>query len=190
MRPIPIIATLVVALAIAVMIRLGVWQLERAEWKEELLARYAANASLDPVAFDPAAGDALLYRPAFGDCLPPIKWSSRAGRARSGEGGWRHLATCRDGRTFDMGWSTNPGSPVGWTGGLVMGLLDADRDHGLILVAEAPAPGLESGARPSPAAIPNNHRSYAGQWFLFAGIAALIYVLALRRKLAARGTDG
>ena len=35
---------------------------------------------------------------------------------------------------------------------------------------------------PSPDSIPNNHLSYAVQWFLFAGIAALIYALALRKK--------
>src|SRR5205823_12604763 len=39
-RRLPITATLIVALAVAVMIGLGVWQLQRAKWKETLLARY------------------------------------------------------------------------------------------------------------------------------------------------------
>jgi len=30
--------------------------------------------------------------------------------------------------------------------------------------------------------IPNNHLAYAVQWFLFAGIAGVIYALALKRR--------
>ena len=37
-------------------------------------------------------------------------------------------------------------------------------------------------APPSPDTIPNNHLSYAIQWFLFAGIALIIYTLALRQR--------
>jgi surfeit locus 1 family protein len=58
------------------------------------------------------------------------------------------------------------------------------------LVAATPGPGLTASAPPSPDTIPNNHFSYAIQWFLFAGIAVVIYVLALRgrwRKAAANG---
>jgi cytochrome oxidase assembly protein ShyY1 len=50
------------------------------------------------------------------------------------------------------------------------------------LVAATAPPGLEPSAPPSIAEIPNNHRSYAVQWFLFALIAVVIYVLALRKK--------
>jgi surfeit locus 1 family protein len=38
---------------------------------------------------------------------------------------------------------------------------------------------------PSLDEIPNNHRFYAIQWFLFAGIALAIYILALRKRLRA-----
>ena len=48
------------------------------------------------------------------------------------------------------------------------------------LVAASPGPGLEASAPPSPDTIPNNHLSYAIQWFLFALIAVVIYALALR----------
>ena len=40
MRRIPVIPTIVVLLAVATMIGLGVWQLERLQWKEALLAHY------------------------------------------------------------------------------------------------------------------------------------------------------
>jgi surfeit locus 1 family protein len=52
----------------------------------------------------------------------------------------------------------------------------------LMLVADAPAPGLSASAPPDPSSVPNNHLAYAVQWFLFAGIAVVIYLLALRRR--------
>jgi surfeit locus 1 family protein len=57
------------------------------------------------------------------------------------------------------------------------------------LVAAEPGPGLMASAPPSPDSIPNNHLSYAIQWFLFAGIAALIYVLALRNRSREKAAD-
>jgi surfeit locus 1 family protein len=51
-----------------------------------------------------------------------------------------------------------------------------------MLVATQPAAGLEPSAPPSIIDVPNNHLAYAVQWFLFAGIAAIIYLLALRRR--------
>jgi len=50
------------------------------------------------------------------------------------------------------------------------------------VAASAPA-GLEPAAPPSPKIIPNNHRSYAVQWFSFAAIALIIYALALQKRM-------
>ena len=36
---------------------------------------------------------------------------------------------------------------------------------------------------PSDDSLPNNHRSYAVQWFLFAAVASIIYALALRKRI-------
>jgi surfeit locus 1 family protein len=52
-----------------------------------------------------------------------------------------------------------------------------------MLVADTPAPGLMPNPGPDPSSIPNNHLAYAVQWFLFAGLALLIYALALRKRL-------
>ena len=52
-----------------------------------------------------------------------------------------------------------------------------------LLVADQPAAPLRASARPTPDTIPNNHRAYAVQWFLFAMAALVIYVLALRERL-------
>jgi cytochrome oxidase assembly protein ShyY1 len=51
------------------------------------------------------------------------------------------------------------------------------------LVAGTAPSGLEPSAPPSIRTIPNNHRSYALQWFSFAAIALVIYGLAVRKRM-------
>ena len=194
MKRLPVIPTLIVGLAVAAMVALGIWQLRRAEWKEGLLARYQAAAGLPPVAWPrvPPADGSLLFRRADGFCLQVVGWTARAGQNRAGASGWRHIAACRTGAEgpgmqVDMGWSNESAAPKGWRGGPVAGVIDRDRDHIILLVSDVAAPGLQPSARPSVADIPNNHRAYAVQWFLFAGVALIIYVLALRRRQVAPG---
>ena len=206
MRRVPILATLIVALAIAAMIALGVWQLGRARWKEALLARYERAATLPPISFPKLGGDeSALFRRSSAYCLQPVGWQVEAGRNRSGASGWRHLAECRTGAegpgvTLDMGWDADFRRTPAWPGGLVSGVIASAPDHrsliagllerapplALMIVADTPAPGLQPSAPPAIADIPNNHRGYAGQWFLFAAVAAIIYALALRRRLRLR----
>ena len=62
-------------------------------------------------------------------------------------------------------------------------MIAPDREQRLRLVAASAPPGLEPSALPSLESIPNNHRLYAVQWFLFAAIALIIYVLAVRKRL-------
>ena len=73
----------------------------------------------------------------------------------------------------EMGWSKDPNAGAGWKGGEVSGMIAPDRNSRIRLVSATGLGGLEPSAEPSPATIPNNHLSYAMQWFLFAGIAAL-----------------
>lgn len=185
----PLWPTLVVGLAVAVMVALGFWQIRRAGEKEALIARYAANAHLPPTAFPavPSSDGSLLFRRASATCLEPLGWTTRGGRNRAGDTGWRHIVACRTGAEgpglhADMGWSKDIVVPKGFAGGRISGTIDADRDHVLLLVSDEAAPGLTPSAVPSPADIPNNHRAYAAQWFLFAGVAVVIYLLALRRR--------
>ena len=49
-----------------------------------------------------------------------------------------------------------------------------------------PVAGLDAVQPPSPEDIPNNHWAYAVQWFLFAGIAAVIYAMAVARRVRTR----
>ena len=189
-RRIPVIPTIVVAAAVALMIGLGIWQLQRAKWKEHLLGQYAAAQKLPPIAFPtvPLKTDQLpLFRSATGVCLRPVAHRAMAGENRAGEPGYVQIVDCSTGAegpgmSVEVGWSKNPNAKVNWSGGPVSGIIAPDRRMGMRLVAASAPPGLEPSAPPSLDTIPNNHRSYAVQWFSFAAIALLIYGLALRKK--------
>jgi cytochrome oxidase assembly protein ShyY1 len=197
-RRLPLIPTLVVAAAVAAMIALGLWQLLiRAPQKEALIARYTAAQNLPPIIWPtvPLRKEQLpLFRHATGMCLKPIGKRAVAGENRSGEPGYVHILDCRTGAegpgmSVELGWSKNPNARVAWSGGLVSGIIVPDRRTGMRLVAATPAPGLEASAPPSIEQIPNNHRSYAVQWFSFAAIALVIYALALRKRLREKPAD-
>ena len=192
MKRIPLLPTLIVAIAVATMIGLGLWQVSRAHWKDALLVRYEQNRHLPAAIFPKSpthADERLLFRRAIGECLQTISWSGRSGRNRAGDPGWRHIAMCHNSATrpdiaVDFGWSNSGTSPPDYRAGTVTGTIGPDRDHILLLVSDRPAPGLQASALPSFDDIPNNHRAYAIQWFFFAAVAALIYFLALRRRPA------
>ncbi|MFL6765897.1 MAG: SURF1 family cytochrome oxidase biogenesis protein, partial [Sphingomicrobium sp.] len=100
MRRVPVLPTLFVAAAVAVMIGLGVWQLQRAKWKEALLARYAAAERLPPIAYPtiPLREDQLpLFRHATGVCLRVVGQRAFAGENRAGEPGYVHVVDCSTG---------------------------------------------------------------------------------------------
>lgn len=189
-RKLPVIPTLVVAAAIAVMIGLGVWQLQRAGEKQKLLQNYANAERLPPIAFPtlPITDEQLpLFRHATGVCLRPVGRRTVPGEGSSGEPGYVHIVDCATGAegpgmSVAVGWSKDPQARIDWAGGPVSGIIAPDNVTRLRLVAATAPPGLETVAPPSLGSIPNNHRSYAVQWFLFAGMAALIYGLALRMR--------
>lgn len=181
-RKVPLLSTLIVLAAISIMISLGFWQLGRMRQKEDLLARYKqAQAMSAEVAWprDEEAQQDLLYRHAKLKCEAASDHSSMAGRNARGEAGVAQTARCvlPDGTRalVVLGWSRQPNAAVDWRGGEVRGVIAP----GPRLVADPPLGGLEANAIPDPAEIPNNHLSYAIQWFLFAVTAVVIYVLAL-----------
>jgi cytochrome oxidase assembly protein ShyY1 len=204
MRRIPLIPTIVVVLAIGAMIALGLWQIRRAHWKEGLLASYHAAAgapALDGVSPD-ADVDALAFRRAHLFCTistPPLQLG---GANRTGDTGFRNIVGCdlSDGRRMiaDIGWTalnTKPTLPpvgklIEATGRLIPDDVLARRIFPgkpanllpILVVMDRAVPGLQPSVAPSIADIPNNHRGYAAQWFLFAATAAIIYILALRRR--------
>jgi surfeit locus 1 family protein len=192
-RRLPVIPTIIVAAAVAAMIALGVWQLRRATWKDGLMARYAQAQKLPPIAWPtvPLREDQLpLFRNATGMCLQPVGKRAVAGENLSGEPGYSQLIMCRTGAegpgmAVEVGWSKNPNAPVNWRGGPVSGIIAPDSHTGMRLVAASAPPGLQPSAPPSLQSIPNNHRSYAFQWFAFALVALVIYGLAVRKRWSA-----
>jgi cytochrome oxidase assembly protein ShyY1 len=209
-RHIPILATIVVVAAALLMVGLGFWQLQRLQEKEALLARYTANVTKPPLPFAalfPVTEEAL-YRRTSAYCLDVLDWKTEAGRGIDGRSGWRHIASCRTGAEgpgiiVDVGVSAGPTAPT-WSGGPVRGrLTEAPNGEPLIerllskrvisspmIVSEVAAPGLVPSAPPNPQNIPNNHLSYAVQWFIFATLALIIYGVALwqRGRRRARGS--
>ncbi len=204
MKRIPVVPTLIVGLAVVAMIGLGIWQLQRAHWKESLIARYAGNPALPPTIF-PRTGptpDSAMFRKSQVNCLRVAAWRVEGGRTPSGTPGYRHIAECTtgaegQGALIDMGVSADPKIVPKWAGGIVDGLITTEPNRTSLLaslfgkapvlrpmlVADRPAPGLAASAPPTTQGIPNNHRGYAVQWFLFAGVALVIYALALRKRL-------
>ncbi len=197
MSRLPVLPTILVALAVAAMIALGVWQLvDRLPKKEAFLVQLAANPARAPIAFPRVPDDTLLFRRASGFCLQPASIAL----AGAGASGYRAIARCRTGAEgpgmiVQLGTTRDPNAKVAWTGGEVRGFISHAPDgrsligslfdrrpQDMMLVADAPAPGLAPNGRPDVASVPNNHLAYGVQWFLFAGIACVIYVLAVVRR--------
>jgi cytochrome oxidase assembly protein ShyY1 len=191
-RRLPIIPTIVVALAVALMIGLGIWQLRRAKLHEAQLASYAAASRLPPIAFPtvPIADvQPLMYRYATANCLRVAGSRTSVGENRSGEPGFAIILDCATGAegpgmSVEVGWSKNPQARTPWRGGLVSGVIVPDEKSRLRLVAAGAVPGLEPSALPTPTVkvSPGRNRGYAATWFSFAAIALVIYGLALRKR--------
>ena len=186
-RRLPLFPTLIVAAAVAVMIALGIWQLGRAQEKEALLTRYSAAATMSSAVPWPVTEeerDQALYRHSTIACLEVLGMRETAGRSVQGVPGWAHVARCRVPESGEaevaLGWSQEPQGPA-WEGGEVSGFL-APAGEGVRLVATPAQAGLEQLAKPDPGDLPNNHLSYAVQWFCFALTAMVVYILALRRR--------
>jgi len=210
-KPIPIIATIVVLLAAAAMVTLGVWQLQRKGEKEAVLALAASNPSRPAVAFPtlPPVVPEMLFRQSSVHCLRVVSWIEEAGRAADGSMGYRYIANCATGAEgpgvlVNMGVGGKPDLTPAWTGGQVDGWISEEPDHRSLiarifgkapplrpmLIAKAGAPDLKPSAPPKVDDIPNNHLSYAVTWFVFAVLALAIYPLAVRYRARGSKAEG
>lgn len=209
MKRLPLIPTLIVAAAVAVMIGLGIWQLQRVGQKAALIAMVKANPGKSSTSF-PAHGPvdpAILFRPSSVVCLRVVGWQVEGGRSADGSVGYRLIAQCATGAEgpgalVNIGVAGRADMKSNWKGGRIEGWLSEEPDHRSVLtralgktvplrpmlIARTPAPGLKAPAPPRADDIPNNHLAYAIQWFLFAGMAVVIYLLALRRR--GKGASG
>ncbi|GLR47927.1 SURF1 family protein [Sphingomonas astaxanthinifaciens] len=197
MRRVPLVATLVVLLAVAAMVGLGLWQVGRAKEKEALLARFERNVGAPRTAVTPGLDlSGNLLRPVSLDCAR----GSATRLAGAGKYGFRVIAECTNGSlgraiAVQLGTTARPTPTPAWPGGRVEGylglapdsrsllrLLTDHRPAETMIVADPPLAGLAANPGPDLSSIPNNHRSYAVQWFAFAAIALVIYALALRSR--------
>lgn len=198
MRRLPLLPTLLVAAAVAAMIGLGIWQLRRAEWKERLIAEYQAAATMPALDLDPLLGregtpPPLAFRRVLITChADNILPEQRGGRNReTGQGGYSSFVPCRSGAgglagriVVNAGWAALPDSDQRLSlNGIVAGQLGpVEGRERIVLTAATARPPLAPSAPPLIEDIPNNHLSYAFQWFFFAATAVVIYLLALRRR--------
>jgi surfeit locus 1 family protein len=204
MRRVPIIATCVVVLAVGAMIALGIWQIQRKNEKEALIALYTANAGKPAIAFPSSSPlrAAEMFRQSSVNCIEVTGWQSGAGRSSDGTPGIQFIAECRTGAEgpgalISVGVASRPDQQPQWRGGIVSGIIvtEPNRYNFLekllgqapplrpMLIADTAPAALRTVAKPSPKDVTNNHLSYAVQWFLFAAAATIIYLLALRHRL-------
>ncbi len=198
MRRVPVIPTLIVFAAVALMIALGLWQLlDRLPQKQAYLAQLSANPAKPEIAFPRRPDPVSLFRRTRAICAPPVAVSL----AGAGAHGYRAIARCHasadaPGPIVQLGTTRDPLSKVIWDGGAVAGYVGQAPDGRPwvatlfsrrlpepMLVADPPLGGLAANQRRDPADIPNNHLSYAVQWFLFAATALVIYALAVRARI-------
>jgi cytochrome oxidase assembly protein ShyY1 len=202
---IPIIPTIITAAGILILCGLGRWQLDRREWKRDLIARLEAAGTLPPVTpaeFRQAmAGDiSVQYRRAEISCHAGEKrpYDLRPGSSAKGDSGFFVVVSCRpNDRPPDIV------AVAGWTRRADAKGMTLDLDHELagvviekpygdapdrprfMLIPDSAIPPLERPRQPRGQDLPDNHLAYAGQWFGLAVALAFIYGLWLRRRMVA-----
>lgn len=203
-RP-PLIPTLMTFIIVATCIGLGLWQLKRRDWKHDLIARAEAASQLPPVGpndyYRAFLGErSIQYRRAELPCTPGrvLPYDLRGGASRDGRPGYLVLVSCRPNRkppdiVAVAGWTDRPDAaaiPVTvdtvFTGTLI------ERPYGrrakarptFMLIPDTAVSPLTPARQPTPGELPDNHLSYALQWFAFAVTALVIYGLWLRRSVS------
>jgi surfeit locus 1 family protein len=190
---VPLLATSIVAVAVTAMVTLGCWQLF-IRWPDKLAKLHALEqaAAAAPIAYPQSGAQAenahnLVLHHVVGECASVIKITLVSGGNDKGLPGWRVLALCKQAvpdevlMAVDLGWSDTQ-KPIAWQGGKVSGVLVTNEENEPELILAPPLAGLEQSHLPHIEDVPNNHLAYAAQWFFFAGLAVVYYILALRKK--------
>jgi surfeit locus 1 family protein len=202
-RSVPLLPTLLVAALVAVLAGLGVWQLQRREWKADLITQLEAAQTLpllEPIDFQRAMqGDiSVQYRRAELPCSPGevLPYDLKGGSSIGGKSGYLVLVSCRPNRqppdiVAVAGWTkrADAGRTEIMVDTVFKGLVierpygDAPGRPQFMLIPDTAVPPLLPSRMPTPADLPDNHLSYAGQWFGLAMVLVTIYAIWLRRRL-------
>jgi surfeit locus 1 family protein len=207
MKRVPLLATLVVVVTITALISLGVWQLQRREWKHALIAQLEMAPKLpllEPQDFMAAMNGtkSIQYRRAELPCSPGtvLPYDVKGGSSTQGDSGYVVLVSCRPNRKSPdivavAGWTMRADAvrvPIA-VDTVFKGLIieypygeAADRPQ-FMLIPDTAVPPLKVSQRPDPEDLPDNHLSYAGQWFGLAAALVAIYGIWLRRRMVAAG---
>lgn len=198
-----ILPTLIVAAMLVTLVKLGLWQLDRRAWKQDLIAQLQAaprQPLLGPNDFYLAmiGKKSVQYRRAELPCTPGevLPYDLRGGSSIKGESGYLVLVSCRPNRKLPdivavAGWTQRPDAAAVKVHvdtefrGLVI-----ENPYGtavgrpkFMLIPDTAVPPLQVSQMPSPDELPDNHLSYAGQWFGLAAALVAIYAIWLRRRL-------
>jgi surfeit locus 1 family protein len=190
------------------LVSLGVWQLQRKDWKEALLAQMARNAEQPAFALsrpDQVTTDMEYARVNFVCAYKLSDQYSVEGFDAAAKIAKRRYIKCSRPAAIvvDLGWHAAAPDVVGgaalvtvsgrirhWTAPSAAQALG-----GIKLVSPkdftAPvAPFYVQAGDALPPPLPNNHLAYAMQWGLFAGVLAIIFVLFQRRQRLAPPPSG
>lgn len=197
--------TAAAAVALAVLLGLGTWQVQRLQWKTALLERIETARTAPPVTLAAAGRDPTWIRVRL-DCR-----RFRDGRAlyglQDGQIVWRLLSLCdaasgpvvldRGIIVGSEGRVSPPEPPRLETGSAVVGVVrpsdgsvaQAVRAAGWpevrwYVAADAETPASDA-VRPAPlpTALSNNHLGYAITWYGLAAALIGVYVALLRKRL-------
>jgi len=188
MRRLPILSTLLVLAAVGVMIALGLWQLDRKAQKEAMLARYAVAQTLSaevPWPSNPAEQELALFRRTTLDCRVAGKDAPLAGYDRRGTVGWAHTVTCElpNGARAETAGTWPRVTAYPRMAELAQALsVDSRRlESRVLLLDEQAAAGFQRGWKPFVKG-PEQNWSYAIQWWSFAILLLVLYVVMNLKK--------
>lgn len=202
-RRFPAIPTAMTLVMLVTLIGLGIWQLQRRDWKHALIAEAKAAQTLPLLEpddyFRAMAGEASVqYRRAELPCSPGevLPYDLKGGSSDSGVSGYMILVSCRPNRkppdiVAVAGWTRRPdAAAVPIRVDTVFRGIIIEKPYGkaegrpqFMLIAENPVPPLGKPRLPTPEDLPDRHLSYAGTWFGLAAVLAVIYGIWLRRRL-------
>lgn len=189
--------TLFTLVAVIVMVGLGVWQLQRRDWKLGLIAAAEAAPTLPPLDLAglrsaQARGDSVQYRRASIACRigTVTPYDLRPGTSMGGQPGYLLLVPCAPGIVVAAGWTGRPDAlrtPIAvdteFAGMVIEQPYGAQPGRpGLLIIPDTAVAPLTPGRQPTPGDLPNNHLAYAFQWFGFALTLGIIYAVWLRRR--------